>query len=285
MLTFTEFSGSPYQIGLALGKFGAIAVHDTLVGSPLWDDVMQWRNTDPVQIMQQRVQELHPYIWDELQGLARGIELPAEDVFLWNCRGDLSPLAAQESSTIMTLTPEGPRMVHYEGGTTDVEQHCGVAEFTIDHGPSFAALICPGSLPGHAASVTDKGLAITVNVVPNPTPADGLPGRVLTRALLNTPDLSSAIQLLNESPRAGTLHLGMMQAGGSALLSIESSPAEVSIQPATDVAQQTDNDGRVLTEPSWATADMQAHTDALHWDVYEHPDEPARFRMQNAKHI
>ena len=69
------------------------------------------------------------------------------------------------------------------------------------------------------------------------------------------------------------------------MLSIESSPADVSIQPATDVAPQTDDDGRLLTAPSWATTDMQAHTDALHWDVYEHPDEPARFRMQNAKHI
>src|SRR5690554_6290226 len=83
MLTFTEFSGSPYHIGLALGKFGAAAVHDTLVASPLWEDVMQWRGSEPVQLMQELVQQHHPYIWDELQGLARGIELPPEDVFLW----------------------------------------------------------------------------------------------------------------------------------------------------------------------------------------------------------
>src|SRR5690554_108533 len=357
MLTFNEFSGSPYHIGLTLGKFGAAAVHDTVMVSALWEDVMQWRASDQVQFMQQLVQQHHPYIWDELQGLARGLELPPEDVFLWNCRGDLAPVAANESTTCMTLTPEGPRIVHNEQIDPGLQTHCGIAEFIVDHGTAFASYICPGSIAGHAFSVTDKGLAITVNTIASEAPAAGIPSIVLTRALLNASELSSAIQLLNESPRAGNLHLGMMHRGGAALLSIEHSSAEISIQPVKDIALHTnhfvhdamqeqpqgitetsrqrlddyttclnqdehsdiwsilteasgesrlspdasgpdpesraDDVGPVLAENAihnaWpitsATANMHAHTDAIHWDVHEHTDAPARFRMQDAKHI
>lgn len=358
MLTFNAFSGSPYHIGLTLGKFGAAAVHDTVMGSILWEDVMQWRASHQVQVMQELVQQHHPYIWDELQGLARGLELPPEDVFLWNCRGDLVPLTANESTTCMTVTPEGPRIVHNQQIDPGLENHCGIAEFIVDQGPVFASYICPGSIAGHAFSVTDKGLAITVNTIPSQTPAAGIPSIVLTRALLNAPELSSAIQLLSESPRAGSLHLGMMHRAGSALLSIEHSSAEISIQPVKDIALHTNHfvhdtmqdqpQGitessrqrlhdyttrlnqdehsdiwQVLTETAgesglsydapgsdpntgaepgadtdlvenlidgtWpitsTTANMHAHTDAIHWDVHEHADAPARFRMQDAKHI
>lgn len=91
MLTFMEFSGSPYQTGLALGRFGAPAVHSILIHSPAWQQAMRWRGSEQILAMQALVQEHHPYIWDELQGLARGLELPPDDVFIWNCRNDLPP--------------------------------------------------------------------------------------------------------------------------------------------------------------------------------------------------
>ena len=52
MLTFTQFSGSPYHIGLALGKAGAPAMHDLIKPSPLWENLMQWLGSDELLAMQ-----------------------------------------------------------------------------------------------------------------------------------------------------------------------------------------------------------------------------------------
>lgn len=324
MLTFTEFSGSPYHAGLALGKFGARAVHDRLIKTALWESVMQWRGMDQIHAMQQLVQDHHPYIWDEIQGLARGLELPPEDVFVWNCRtdlplfptGDVSPDAEETqeptpgkysepdpdandhatdaSTTTMALTPEGPRITHDQYGIPGFEDQCAIAEFTIDQGPNFASFICPGSLPGNTFAVNDKGLAITVNAGVAQDPVPGMPSAVLTRALLNAPDLSTAVQLLNDSPRCGSMHLALTQCGGSALLSVGSDAAEVSVRAVRETTihdtcslhgSMHEQAGPASSLHVVARTDIHAHADAVSWDIYEHPDEPARFRMRDAKHI
>lgn len=401
MVTFTDFSGSPYHIGLALGKAGAPAMHALVTPSPLWAGLMQWLGSDELHAMQERVQHHHPYIWDELQGLARGLELPPDKVFLWNSQGTLparrAPDDAQaacvddglasaaglsadagsndtapetqrpggytavESTTILIPAPQGPRIVHHMAGDPDIANHCGVAEFRLDQGPEFAAFVSPGLLPGHAVAVTNSGLCITVNTTLPQTYGIGIPNIVLTRALLNMPDLSSAIQFLNDSPRCSGLHLGLAQRGGSALLSIETNAERVSVQHVKvpvvhtnhlihdamqDVAQtitpssrfRLDAGNDLLTQtghtdplhllarlasdarhPSPAaerahpvlasgrhdddlpdleneqqgtmpvrtlvTADLHINADAVDWDVYQGIDEPARFRMRDAKHI
>jgi len=337
MLTYAEFSGSPYQTGLALGKFGAVAVNNYLTSSPSWQSVMQWQGSDESRAMQQLVQKNHPYIWDELQGLARGLELPAEDVFLWNCRGDLWAMSPDGCTTIMQITADGPRITHNEDGDPGFRGHCGIAEFIVDHRPAFTSFIYPGSLPGHTFAVTENGLAMTVNNVRSRDTTAGIPRMVLTRALLNAPDLSSAVELLRDSPRAGGFHLGLAQRGGSALLSIEFNSRDISIQPVKEMTvhanhlthdslcnlpqiitnsshhRQEDGTARLLQpgsvdplriladqtnanypiyrdspddsdmENTLATVDIHVGGDCIQWDIYEHPKQPARFRMRDTK--
>lgn len=338
MLTFTEFSGSPYHIGLSLGKLGAPAVHNTLMSSDIWEHTMQWRGSEQLAAMQTLVQQHHPYLWDELQGLARGLELPPEDVFLWNCHGDLPPWC--ESTTILMPTPQGPRISYHLAGDPAVADYCGIVEFIVDQGAEFASFIYPGFMSGHALSVTGTGLCIAVNTAPTQHVSPGIPGRILTRALLHAADLSSAIQLLNDSPRSGHFHLSLAQRGGSALLSTETSPEKVSIQHATTATLQTNHlthdamqdqapdspdssrlrlkkglallNGPEAVDPlqlladlsrptglqnhnttaessnqaqTLVIADLHVQADAVHWDIYEHPDKPVRFRMRDAKHI
>lgn len=354
MPTFSEFSGSPYHIGLNLGKAGAAAMHDVIRPSAIWEELMQWLGSDQLHALQERVQQHHPYIWDELQGLSRGLELHPDEVFLWNSQGALpahrsddAPPAtsheahddatrpigyrAVESTTILMPTSEGPRIIHHMAGDPGIAKHCGVAEFIVDQGPAFAAFISPGMLPGHAVAVTSNGLCMTVNTVRPHDPGIGIPPAILTRALLNMPDLSSAIQFLNDSTRCGGLHLSLAQRGGSALLSIETTADQVSIQHAKaptlhtnhlihdtliDVAQtvlpssrlRLDRCNDALEQPhdvdplrvlaklgndansglplrTLVTADLHVNSEAVEWDVYEDVDEPARFRMRDARHI
>lgn len=309
MLTFTEFSGTPYHIGLALGRFGATAMHTVIKPSALWEGLMQWLDTDELKALQEKVQQQHPYIWDELQGLARGLELHPDEIFLWNSQGALPvslipavsdtsavhPIGytAVESTTQLLPTPEGPRIVHRMSGDPELAEYCAVAEFIVDQGPEFAAFISPGLLPGHAVAVTGSGLGMAVNAGLPQHPGIGIPPVVLTRALLNMPDMSAAIQFLNESLRCGSLHLSLAQRGTSAILSIDVSADTISIQHTKEATLHTnplilDNaqdpeqgvPGRVLM-----TADLHIGAEEVLWDVYEGINEPARFRMRDARHI
>src|SRR3546814_3786782 len=97
MLTLIELSGSPFKLGQTLGRFGAEAAHSYLVKSPSWDSVMAWRGSAAAKAMADLTERHFPAIRQELLGLADGLQLPPEDVFLWNCRGDLWRSAAQTS--------------------------------------------------------------------------------------------------------------------------------------------------------------------------------------------
>jgi predicted choloylglycine hydrolase len=39
--------------------------------------------------MRAAVQAQWPQIWQELEGMAEGLQAPVDEVFAWNCRGDL----------------------------------------------------------------------------------------------------------------------------------------------------------------------------------------------------
>ena len=84
MLSFLTIQGAPYDVGLALGRFGADAVHGHLVHSQAWANVMRWRDTAPVAAMRQLVQAHFPAYWQELEGMAAGLDLDPDEVFLWN---------------------------------------------------------------------------------------------------------------------------------------------------------------------------------------------------------
>ena len=88
MLSFLTNQGAPYDVGLALGRFGADAVHKHLLHTEAWENVMHWRNSAPVAAMRQLVQAHFPVYWQELEGMA------AELAARWISDADLQRLQA-----------------------------------------------------------------------------------------------------------------------------------------------------------------------------------------------
>lgn len=226
MLTWLETQGTPQEIGRALGRWGAHACHDHLLGSLAWKTVMGWRGSEPVRAMQALVDQYFPWIAEEIDGLARGLELPREDVFLWNCRGDLWAMAPDGCTTV--LAPG--RLSHNEDGDPGFNDRCGIAHVQPAHAPAFVSFVYPGSIPGHTFAVTEAGLAMTVNNVRAHAVSPGLPRMVLTRAILAQSSAAQACELLSSHPRAGAFHLGLGQAGSDEVLSIEFASQGISIE-------------------------------------------------------
>src|SRR5690606_8718112 len=228
LATFTA-SGSPKEVGLALGAFGKAAVHEYLIHTPAWASVMQWRDSNHASELEGLTRELFPHVWQELEGLAQGLELPPEDVFLWNCRGDLWAMAPEGCTTVMSSGPDGVRITHNEDGDPGLAGHCGMALVQPEGQPAFASFVYPGSIPGHTIAATANGLAMTVNNVRWLDAQLGVPRMVLARAVLAADSLARAIQLLRESPRAGGFHLTIAEAHGARLVSVEFGPHVCSV--------------------------------------------------------
>lgn len=220
-LSHLRIAGAPFDAGLALGRFGAAAMHAYRLQSPAWAGVMCWRGSAPAAAMAALVQERFPRIWAELQGLAQGLELPFDEVFLWNCRGDLWALAPDGCTTVQLPGAAGWAIAHNEDGDPRFAGHCALAECAIDGSPPFAAFVYPGSLAGHTFAVTAAGLAMTVNNLRLREADVGVPRMVLTRALLDAPGLPAAVELLQRQPRAGGFHLTLAHRDSAELLSVE----------------------------------------------------------------
>jgi hypothetical protein len=220
-LSYLKVSGSPHEAGQALGRFGADAVRRHLLGSHAWATVMHWRGSAQAAAMATLVREHFPRVWAELAGLAAGLALPFDDVFLWNARGDLWAMAPDGCTTVQLPSAAVQRLVHNEDGDPGFAGHCAIAECAIAGSPQFAGFVYPGSLAGHTFAVTDAGLAMTVNNLRLLHVAPGVPRMVLTRALLEATSLPAALALLRDTPRAGGFHLTLSHRASKDLASVE----------------------------------------------------------------
>ena len=213
-LPYLQFSGSHHDIGVQLGQFGAAAVHNHLLNSPAWAELSQWRGSPALAAMQHLVQEKFPLIWQEIVGLAKGLELSVEDTFMWNCRGDLWAMAPDGCSTVLQLHPVS-RITHNEDGDPGFDGHCAVIKFTPDDGTCFTSFVYPGSIPGHTFAVNEYDLVMTVNNIRALHAQPGTPRMVLCRAIMNCVQVTQAVNLLRENSRAGAFHLNLSGASGN----------------------------------------------------------------------
>lgn len=224
-----DLSGSPFEIGHQLGRFGAAAVHGYLLGSPAWASVQQWKDSAAAGHMAALTRERLPDVWAELEGLAQGLELPLDDVFLWNARGDLWAMAPDGCTSVLIPGNGVQRITHNEDGDPGFAGHCAIAQCSVSGKAGFASFVYPGSLPGHTLAVNNHGVAMTVNNVRALYVDPGLPRMVLTRAILDVPDVASALRLLQSSPRAGAFNLNLADTASQALVSVEYSSAMYSV--------------------------------------------------------
>jgi hypothetical protein len=266
-LHLVEASGSPHEIGLRLGRFGAAAVHRHLTGTRAWAAITAHRQDERVRGMAAQVRTRFPAIMAEIEGLAEGLGLPLDAVFAWNCRGDISAMAPDGCTTVQL---PGSRIVvaHNEDGDPGFRGACGLLRVRPRQGIGFTAFVYPGSIPGHTFAATEAGLVQTVNNIRSRRMGDGLPRMILTRAVLECASLDAAVALVEEGPRAGAFHLTLAQAGDPRLLGVEFTGARSSVRQITEPAlhanhlvhDDMDGEPQVITDSSGS---RQVRGDAL----------------------
>lgn len=228
-LHYLHINGSHHEIGVQLGQFGAQAVHQQLLQSDAWLHLRQWLGSAELRHMQAQVQTHFPTIWQEIEGLAEGLQLSVEETFMWNCRGDLWAMAPDGCTTVLQNTPPLRRITHNEDGDPAFYGHCGIVQVTPHDDTAFISFAYPGSILGHTFATNAHQLVMTVNNIRSLDAQPGIPRMVLCRAVLSQPTVEMAIRLLNTHHRSGAFHLNLCDPN-SAINSVEFNRAGVSVE-------------------------------------------------------
>tara|TARA_R110002072_G_scaffold51291_14_gene137563 strand:- start:601 stop:1629 length:1029 start_codon:yes stop_codon:yes gene_type:complete len=231
-LGWLHAAGTPRQIGFALGKQGRAAVHRHLTPAPIWQQVNRPKLADRLAGLTAATKDGFPDVWEEIEGLAAGLELPVSQVMAWNCRGDL--LAASPDGCTTVLKPgKNHTVAHNEDGLPFFKGSCFIVEAAPKAAPGFRSFCYPGSLPGHTFAVTERNLIQTINNLRLRNVTLGAPRMVLARAVLGAGTLDQAVSLLNQTPSCGGFHMTLAQSGDPRLISIEFGAGQVSTREIT----------------------------------------------------
>ncbi|WP_321857098.1 C45 family peptidase [Burkholderia cenocepacia] len=262
-------AGTPFDIGVRLGELARPVFDAYMQQSSAWQAVRRWRGHPFVDALRQAALAAYPDLVAELDGVAAGVGWPAEDIFLWNCRGELIHNAPDGCTTLAAREANGTRWIaHNEDGDPYLRERCLLVDVQPTGKPGFISFYYPGSLPGHTFAANRAGIAQAINNLRIRTPAPGVPRMILARAVLDATSLDAAADVLRSHARASGFHHTIGATGDARVLSIEASVARCSV---VDVAHLSghanhlvhagcDAEAQIVTQSS---ADRQRRVDAL----------------------
>ncbi|MBO1111035.1 C45 family autoproteolytic acyltransferase/hydolase [Bordetella petrii] len=264
-----RIAGTRRQIGQALGKLARPLMAVYLDQSTTWRALRPWRGHAYLQELAGHAQEALPGVWEEFEGLAEGLRMPADDLLLWHCRGDLLHKTTDGCTSVALQAAGGARWIaHNEDGDPYLYGRCPVVDVQPDDAPGYVSFYYPGSLPGHTFGANRAGLVQTINNLRTRARRAGVPRMFLARAVLDCGTLDQAVELLAHMPRAGAFHHTLGAAGDARLLSIEATPGACSVETVARryghanhlIHQGTQDIPQVITDSSRA---RQNRIDAL----------------------
>lgn len=223
-----KVSGTPYEIGNALGAQGREAVHAHLIGTEIWSAITGEEHAPTVARLMENTKTRFPEFYEELLGLANGLHLPFADVLAWNCRGDILDSVPDGCTTIQT-PGELIQISHNEDGLPFFRGHCFILDAKPQASTAFRAFCYPGSLAGHTFGWNDAGLAQAVNNLRLRSANASIPRMVLGRAVLAAARLKDAVNTLMNDPSCGGFHMTLAQVGEPDLFSVEYGSGDVSL--------------------------------------------------------
>ncbi|MFL9964444.1 C45 family autoproteolytic acyltransferase/hydrolase [Paraburkholderia sediminicola] len=263
-----QVSGEPYEIGYRLGEIARPVFAEYMGQSRAWRALRQWRGEPFVQALRNAARKHFPALLTELDGMAAGLGWSAQDVFLWNCRGELIHHAPDGCTTLAAVEGERRFIAHNEDGDPFLRDCCALVEVQPAGKPGFVSFYYPGSLPGHTFAASRAGIVQAINNLRIRVPSAGVPRMLLARAVLDAGSLDDALHILRTAPAASGFHHTLGCAGDARLFSVEASARRCSVQSVSTLAGHANHlihpgcqaETQIVTDSS---RDRQRRVDAL----------------------
>ncbi len=247
-ITEIEASGTPEDIGRAIGHAVGTSVHDTVLSQREFAGTYEaFGESAYLASLQDHAEAAYPLYMRELRAMADAADIDPQKLFLWNCRGDLrlSPeLAAQRLSALTdgcttVLCPGDfeaglPAIIaHNEDGDGAFQAHRYWVRARPNGAPGFESYLYPGMLAGHSVAVTDAGLVQTINNIRCDDLKPGIPRHFVCRAVLDAETIPEVIGHLRRDDRASGFHHAIGMAGEAVPLSVEAPASKAVINMVT----------------------------------------------------
>ena len=84
--------GDAFSVGLAIGRRGGSAARDAAFHTAEFQALRPWLGSDRLAALKAATMREFPRHMREIEGIAHGAGLALDEIFLWNCRGDLRDL-------------------------------------------------------------------------------------------------------------------------------------------------------------------------------------------------
>lgn len=234
-ITVIEAGGSALDRGRSIGKAVAESVHKAVIPQSEFTEALElFQGTEYLKAINKAAAEAYPEYMQELDAMAAAIEIDTEQLFIWNCRGDLRfpPETMQHRLDSLTegcttvLAPmtdqNGPAIIaHNEDGDGGFMDHRYWLRAEPDDAPAFESYLYPGMLPGHSFGVNAAGLVQTINNIRPDDLKPGIPRHFICRAILASESLQEAVSHLQRTDRASGFHHSIGFPGMEAPMSIE----------------------------------------------------------------
>ncbi len=224
-----RIAGGPEEIGRQLGVLAQPVFDAYMAQSSAWQAVSRWRGTPFARALRAAAEQHFPACVAELDAMAAALGWPAEDLFLWNCRGELVHRVPDGCTTLAVATQAGKLIAHNEDGDPYLRGRGYLVDAAPTGKPGFVSFVYPGSLPGHTFALTRAGLAQAINNVRIREPRAGVPRMVLARAVLDAATFDEALMLLRDTPRASGFHHTLGGMGDAGIVSVEATAQRCSV--------------------------------------------------------
>jgi predicted choloylglycine hydrolase len=232
MRLFT-FQGSHSEIGLAIGKAFRHQIQKTLSDNvELQKTFLSFHRTAEGERLYQKLIQLHnsrfPQYLSELKGISEGAEVPLEELFLVNLRGEYRSYVKASSnsgcSTCSVLTPDNAVFGHNEDGSPIYNDQLYLMRVEITGKPAFTALCYPGFLPGNSCGFNQEGICFSVNSLQPTRVAIGAGRHFIARSLFEAKNLDEAIQRVTIHGRASGFNYTIGSMRERRMVDVEVSP-------------------------------------------------------------
>jgi len=224
-----EATGDPYEIGFALGRQGGASFRRIVMNLDRYNALAPFRGSERLAQIEASSRAAYPALMREVDGMAAGAEVAFEDIFLWNCRGDLPgvfAIAGAQGCTDVIIPGDAARclpaiIAHNEDDAPDLADACFLAMVRPQGEPAFMSFCSPGLLPGHTFAVNAAGLVQTINHIRPRDQKAGIARHIVARAVLGCRTLTDARRLLERPDRSGGFHHNLGEMGSMDVASVE----------------------------------------------------------------
>ena len=240
-MPWIRIDGSRKDVFTALGERFAEQIGDLRTSMGQWVRLRARFAADPavVEAVRESTRRLCPVESAEVEWLAAGAGLPAEDLWLLNLRGDVGTDSTGCSD--VCIPGRRPFLAHNEDGDPAVGASMAVVTLHIPGDPAVSVIWYPGMLPANSMVATSAGLLWGMDHVTVPAPDRGAAGRhFVARHAQRQGSADRAIGALRAVPSAGGFSYTIGDGATGRMAFVESAAGRVAIH-------------RVEESPSWHT--------------------------------